>query len=378
MTNLFTPQRCRLFAAVVAGLAGMTAILLVQWPAWPIALSGGTLRLPWQVDGWSQVLIDSQGRIGPDIARSFLLGAITLLTGATVVVAGFDILRPPADDKILRDAILRVAPAAPRAAGAAGAMAQPSEELVAEMHLVIQQLRSFLEANGSFANALTQANAKLPGLVTADQVRLVLSFLILENEKMRSRTRELSASLDVSRRQIESLKGNLAEAKAEGLTDALTGLKNRRAFDLTLAGELSVARAAGKPLSLIMADIDRFKTINDQFGHAAGDDLLRWLSKIFAVNVKGRDTAARYGGEELALILPQTALRDAVTLADQIRRQIEATPWHVPDAGRTPVSVTSSFGVAEVLSSESTEALLRRVDAKLYEAKRAGRNRVCA
>ncbi len=126
---------------------------------------------------------------------------------------------------------------------------------------------------------------------------------MIENENMRSRTAELQGNLEKSQRQIERLKSNLAAAEAQGLSDPLTGLKNRRSFDITLAAEIAAARTSSKPMCLIMADIDHFKSINDRYGHPAGDDVLRWFSKILQNNMKGRDTVARYGGEEFAIIL---------------------------------------------------------------------------
>ena len=366
-------QIVRLAASTIAAVAGIIAFSLIQWPAWAVSLANGSLRLPWQVDGWSEVLIDAQGRVGPSAHHSFLLATIALLLAATVTVACFDFLRPSADG--MSDAAsLRGVAAAGQPAGAG----PNSEEINAEVVRLLQVVRGFIETNGLHGAALAKVNAQLPGIATPDQVKMVVSYLILENDNMRGRTRELSVSLENSKRQIEHLKGNLAVAKAEGLSDSLTSLKNRRAFDLALAGEMAASRKSGKALSVILADVDRFKSVNDRFGHPAGDELLRWLGKIFATNVKGRDTAARYGGEEFALILPQTSLSDATTVANQIRRQIEASLWIAPDGAKTRLTITASFGVAELREGESTDGLLRRVDIKLYEAKQAGRNKVIA
>jgi diguanylate cyclase len=340
-----------------------------------MALASGSLRLPWQASGWSEVLIDQDGRIGPPTHHSYLLLAVTALLAATLVVACFDVMRPAAASGTA--GLTGVATAAGGGAPAPPA-APAADDLSAEMLRVLQHLRSFLDANSLHSAALAKVNSQLPGIGSPEQIRMVVSYLVMENENMRGRTRELSSSLESSKRQIENLKGNLAQAKAEGLIDSLTHLKNRRAFDLALAGEAAAARKSNRPMCVVMGDVDRFKSVNDRFGHPAGDELLRWLGRMFSTSVKGRDTAARYGGEEFGVILPQTALADAATVANQIRHQIEATPWTVPDEAGTRLNVTISFGVGELRSGETTDALLRRVDTKLYEAKQAGRNCVVA
>ena len=125
-----------------------------------------------------------------------------------------------------------------------------------------------------------------------------------------------------------------------------------------------------------MTDIDHFKAVNDRLGHPAGDDVLKWFAHILGTNMKGRDTVARYGGEEFAIILLHTRLDDATNLAGQIKTQLAESAWQMPAAPHTSVRITASFGVAELINGEGTGALLKRADARLYEAKQAGRNRV--
>jgi diguanylate cyclase len=162
------------------------------------------------------------------------------------------------------------------------------------------------------------------------------------------------------------------------VSDPLTGLKNRRGFDVILSAQVSASRSANQPLSLILADIDHFKAINDRYGHPAGDDVLRWFSRILSGNVKGRDTVARYGGEEFAVILPATPLENASKVAAHIKAQLEQQVWQKPGAPNTLLRVTASFGVAQLAEGEGTSGLVSRADAKLYEAKSSGRNRVAA
>jgi diguanylate cyclase (GGDEF)-like protein/PAS domain S-box-containing protein len=158
-------------------------------------------------------------------------------------------------------------------------------------------------------------------------------------------------------------------------TDPLTGLANRRRFDETLARDMALTGRAGTPLSLILIDVDHFKTYNDTYGHQSGDDCLRLVARsILACLRRGSDLASRYGGEEFAVILPDTDLEGAVAVADEIRTRI--TTASVEELGRR---VSASLGVAEyeLASAPSTpEDLVRRADGALYGAKIAGRDRV--
>jgi diguanylate cyclase (GGDEF)-like protein/PAS domain S-box-containing protein len=151
-------------------------------------------------------------------------------------------------------------------------------------------------------------------------------------------------------------------------TDALTGLTNRRAGQVALDVRQREAVATGRPLSLVMADIDHFKAVNDLHGHEVGDDVLRSVATLMVDNLRSQDTAIRWGGEEFLIVLPDTHVDDATVLAERIRRAIAATEF--PGVG----AVTVSFGVGQWRATESQRHLLARVDTALYEAKDAGRN----
>jgi diguanylate cyclase len=351
----------RLSAAAIASLAGLAAIMMVMWPAWP-QLSGDIL--PWKAVGWRLYLASPNGLAYDLPGRPFLLIAITVLLAITVLSISLSVIGWPGDE----------------AAGTAtfdrggDIDSKASAELVKLLALV----RGHLEANGLFGAALARANDQLPALANPEQIRMVVSYLMLENENMRKKTANLQSSLETSRRQIDQLKSNLAVAKVEGLSDALTQVKNRRAFDLALASELSEARNTAKPLSLVMADIDHFKSVNDRYGHQTGDEVLKWFAQLLGRNVKGRDIVARFGGEEFMIILPQTPAETAARLAGQIKAQIEARDFTMLGSARVAIKLTASFGVAQWREGEGTDALIKRVDAKLYEAKAGGRNRVAA
>lgn len=154
-------------------------------------------------------------------------------------------------------------------------------------------------------------------------------------------------------------------------TDGLTGITNRQEFSRLLEQETARATRYGTPLSLIMYDLDHFKHVNDQFGHATGDDILRMVCTLVNDNIRaGIDLHGRWGGEEFMVLLPQTGLEGAREVAEKLRRSIEQ---HAFDRVG---SVSASFGVAELAPQEHTESLTQRVDEALYRAKDRGRNRV--
>jgi diguanylate cyclase (GGDEF)-like protein/PAS domain S-box-containing protein len=190
----------------------------------------------------------------------------------------------------------------------------------------------------------------------------------------RGRRFVIAAVRDITeRRRIEHA---LQEALRErAMRDPLTGLFNRRVLDETLQLEFARAHRSGAPLAVIMADIDRFKRVNDEHGHACGDTVLRRLALLLQMRMRAGDLACRYGGEEFTLILPGCSLDAARERAESIRLSLHRAEWSTAECAIP--SVTASFGVAVYpLHGETPEAVLRAADRALLEAKRAGRDRV--
>jgi two-component system, cell cycle response regulator len=178
------------------------------------------------------------------------------------------------------------------------------------------------------------------------------------------------------RRYTERLRDNVQSSIEMAITDALTGLFNRRYMESHLAGLLEHATARGKPLAVLVIDIDYFKSINDSHGHDAGDDVLREFALRIKRSIRGIDLACRYGGEEFVVVMPETDTAVAAMVAERLRRRIAAEPFAIHE-GSDNIPVTISIGLAALRGADdSAAALLKRADQALYRAKRDGRNRV--
>jgi diguanylate cyclase (GGDEF)-like protein len=174
---------------------------------------------------------------------------------------------------------------------------------------------------------------------------------------------------------------NRARLMRSGFTDALTGWHNRRYLESRLREELSRSRRERSALTCLMIDVDRFKSINDEHGHLAGDEVLRQVARRVERAMRGSDVAARYGGEEFVILLPGTGHAAGGQLAERIRRAVADEGFGIGGVG-TPLPVTVSIGVAECCAADGDDAvlagerLLARADVALYEAKTGGRNAV--
>jgi diguanylate cyclase (GGDEF)-like protein len=175
-------------------------------------------------------------------------------------------------------------------------------------------------------------------------------------------------------RPVARVFADLARLTRQAQTDGLTNLANRRALDERLDVEVDHARRLGTHVAFVIADIDNFKSINDGYGHQTGDEVLRRVAQNFTEAVRELDLPGRYGGEEIAIVLPGTNLSGARALAEKIRKSLEELTLTTPDG--QPLHVTASFGAACFPAQSGVEELVAAADAALYEAKRTGKNRV--
>ncbi len=180
------------------------------------------------------------------------------------------------------------------------------------------------------------------------------------------------------KRFSDRLRDNVQMTIEMAVTDGLTGLHNRRYLERHLVTLVQQAIAREKPLSVLVLDIDHFKSINDGFGHLVGDDVLREFSRRVRKAVRGIDLACRMGGEEFVIAMPDTDAALALLVGERLRQKIAVEPFRIPESEES-IEVTVSIGISSLVSAEDTpETLLKRADEALYEAKRAGRNRVAA
>jgi diguanylate cyclase len=253
-------------------------------------------------------------------------------------------------------------------------------EMRQDLQRVLSELLSIV-STGSTESKQTTENLfilinNLHSEMSVDEVSHVIEDVLSETRLSMSNSSLLMERLNTTAVEIQDLKKDLADAKREACTDALTNLANRKAFDQLLEKATRDADASGLELCMIFCDLDLFKKINDKHGHLVGDQVLKVVANTLKGLVKGRDLVARYGGEEFAIVLLNTSLVNVKKLADNIRIDIASKRIQRKDTQESLGAITMSFGVARYFPSEGRESFLQRVDRALYMSKRKGRNAV--
>ena len=192
------------------------------------------------------------------------------------------------------------------------------------------------------------------------------NLLVVLSERVRSHNHFIAASI-----------GDWRKFEKNAKTDALTGLGNRHAMEESFPREMKRCLEDKSPLSLIMIDVDRFKTFNDRFGHVAGDRALSAVAHILGQHFRPRDLLVRYGGDEFAILLPGVSVNEAMIIAERVRIAVSGDTESSDDS-LIQIPIKISMGVAEVETDDSFESLLKAADAALYRAKNAGRNSVAS
>jgi diguanylate cyclase (GGDEF)-like protein len=192
-------------------------------------------------------------------------------------------------------------------------------------------------------------------------------------ERVAERTRDLEKANSEKERLISALGERSRTLERESQEDPLTGIANRRFFSQRLAAEIEVARVVGQPLTLAVADLDHFKVINDQLGHAVGDEVLRRIADLMRRLCRQSDLVARIGGEEFALVLPGMSRESSSSFCENLRNAVEKYDW---SAVHAKLRVTLSIGLYQWSGGGDVSELLQAADTQLYRAKNEGRNRV--
>ncbi len=241
---------------------------------------------------------------------------------------------------------------------------------------IIQELRRARADQGDFGTKVGDLSGALSDAKDPGEIGSVVRHILVETQSILAKSRKLEQKLSDSTKEIENLREDLQDVRKESLTDALTGIANRKCFDQTLCRNATEAMENGTRLSFLLLDIDHFKRFNDTYGHAVGDSVLRVVAGQLKQSLKGQDLPARYGGEEFCILLPNTGLPDAVKVAEQVRTELAARALKNAKSNETYGSLTLSIGVAEFRFGEKLDDFVKRGDRALYRAKQSGRNKV--
>ncbi len=254
---------------------------------------------------------------------------------------------------------------------------QISSQIESTLGDVLHRMGEVGASADRYGDVLAAVSSEIAG-ADSSGVQEIVAKLVSETRRMADQNDSLQAELETSSLEINQLREDLANVRQESLTDALTGIANRKMFDTTLRECADAALRNAEPMSLMLLDIDHFKKFNDTFGHQLGDKVLQLVAHTLTQCVKGRDLPARYGGEEFGIILPQTNLEAATTLADQVRLSVAQRKIVRKSTGQDLGTITMSIGVSAYVPGEDLAGLIERADGALYAAKDAGRNRVMA
>jgi diguanylate cyclase len=258
-----------------------------------------------------------------------------------------------------------------------GELLTAGDALSKELDTVSRAIESARESNEAYGERLASASQALDGS-TPPAIAAMVQNLTSATQRIQQENESLETRLADTTAEVTRLRKHLEAVRIEAMTDGLTHLPNRRAFDQALERALKAADAKGETVSLAVIDIDHFKSFNDTWGHQTGDQVLRYVASVIARAGEGVRTAARFGGEEFALILPGDDMRSALAIAEQVRQEVASRVLKRRSTSDDLGTVTVSIGLAERSAGEPPAQLIERADGALYASKRNGRNRSTA
>jgi len=250
------------------------------------------------------------------------------------------------------------------------------DQLNRQLESITNAIQTAQRSTEVYGEALAGAAKELEAAPEPLSLRAMVDGLAVATRTVQRENRSLEQRLNASTEEIVRLREHLAQVRHEAMTDALTALANRKAFDEGLDRACAEAEGGDHPLTLAVIDIDHFKRFNDTWGHQTGDQVIRYVASVIGRVGEPPRLAARYGGEEFALILPQTTPQGVLAELDRARREIGSRALKRRSTNEELGTVTVSMGVAEYRPGEPPIALLERADAALYASKRSGRDRV--
>ena len=247
------------------------------------------------------------------------------------------------------------------------------------MQKVLHNLTQLAETTGGdtgrFSAGLEKYGATLSGKLDAPMLQQLVSEIVQDTRTMHDSVNTLQGKLYESKTEITKLQHELENAKSEALIDPLTGIFNRRGLELQIKNLAANNDFKDKKIAFMMLDIDFFKKVNDSYGHLFGDKVLRAIAEVLKAKVKGQDSVARMGGEEFAVLLPDTSVQGAYAVAEHIRLGIQKGKIRRLDKPETVEGITISIGISDCEAHGDWTAAMSRADDALYTSKRLGRNR---
>lgn len=228
----------------------------------------------------------------------------------------------------------------------------------------------------NYGELITHSVAKLSEDASVKEIRSVMGEILDETKTITLVGTQVHQSMEAKTVELENLQKEFEQAKAESLLDFLTSIPNRKAFNEKLVTLTAEAAAEEKDLCLLIIDIDHFKIFNDDFGHIVGDEVLKFVARKIKDVVRGWDFLARFGGEEFVVLLPQTPLHGAATVAENIRHYFSEAKLKASTTSKPLGKITVSIGISRFLPGEALEQFIDRADQALYLAKDSGRNLV--
>lgn len=315
--------------------------------------AAGVWPTPLNFELWLHYLGDPESPLGVEMTR--LLGAEVAFTEGTAEMLAAEYLPRGRLTEEIRDA---------------GAV------LNRELSSVSAALAKARQSHADYGQTLTSTSADIDAVVDPAELKKLVTGLTDATTKVQRENRTLETRLETSTREVARLREHLEQVRRDAMTDALTNLSNRKAFDEELQKACEASDRTNKPFTLAVLDIDHFKRFNDTWGHQTGDQVLRYVASVIGRISKAPRVAARYGGEEFAIICPTENAAAVESSLNAIREEIASRALRRRSTNDELGAVTISAGLAQRRPGETGSALLDRADEALYASKRGGRNQV--